>query len=389
MSDNYDDIILNDLKALRMKYSIKKLPSYNLRECLSFYTKQGLVDIAYEHGEYISMSKVKGHIIDIVEELLISNIENDSLYFTISERDMLAKFIENGGLADNNIENSLNLKSLGYIFWFYHDSNFYAVCPNEIADRFMTSYESNNANIVKRNNRILNYINALQHIYGVFEIEQLLVVWNKYNKDKLDIIEAYDFLDIVGRRQNYFWWDPPYIISDYFMHEGEYEEYLKDRSKVEYYIPTKDEIDYYMENEFDEENIYYKKIMKFLERSGQLDLRALDNISVGIEVASTLDGSLQDIIDEITDEGFSFDSFKEVNEFAQLFMNLSNTTRKWAIKGHKPDELVREESNSIKRDKTNNVIPFERPIASKKKKVGRNELCPCGSGKKYKFCCGK
>ena len=25
----------------------------------------------------------------------------------------------------------------------------------------------------------------------------------------------------------------------------------------------------------------------------------------------------------------------------------------------------------------------------KKKKVGRNELCPCGSGKKYKKCCGR
>jgi len=23
------------------------------------------------------------------------------------------------------------------------------------------------------------------------------------------------------------------------------------------------------------------------------------------------------------------------------------------------------------------------------KKVGRNEPCPCGSGKKYKKCCGK
>ena len=25
----------------------------------------------------------------------------------------------------------------------------------------------------------------------------------------------------------------------------------------------------------------------------------------------------------------------------------------------------------------------------KGKKVGRNDPCPCGSGKKYKFCCGK
>ena len=25
----------------------------------------------------------------------------------------------------------------------------------------------------------------------------------------------------------------------------------------------------------------------------------------------------------------------------------------------------------------------------KTEKVGRNDLCPCGSGKKYKQCCGK
>jgi SWIM/SEC-C metal-binding protein len=31
--------------------------------------------------------------------------------------------------------------------------------------------------------------------------------------------------------------------------------------------------------------------------------------------------------------------------------------------------------------------PLKRRIAEKK--VGRNELCPCGSGKKYKKCCGK
>ena len=29
------------------------------------------------------------------------------------------------------------------------------------------------------------------------------------------------------------------------------------------------------------------------------------------------------------------------------------------------------------------------PAANKKKKIGRNDLCPCGSGLKYKNCCGK
>ena len=29
------------------------------------------------------------------------------------------------------------------------------------------------------------------------------------------------------------------------------------------------------------------------------------------------------------------------------------------------------------------------PQPEKQKKVGRNDPCPCGSGKKYKRCCGK
>ncbi|PIP37967.1 MAG: hypothetical protein COX19_15240 [Desulfobacterales bacterium CG23_combo_of_CG06-09_8_20_14_all_51_8] len=33
------------------------------------------------------------------------------------------------------------------------------------------------------------------------------------------------------------------------------------------------------------------------------------------------------------------------------------------------------------------VITFPREKAATQKKVGRNSLCPCGSGKKYKHCC--
>jgi uncharacterized protein YecA (UPF0149 family) len=32
---------------------------------------------------------------------------------------------------------------------------------------------------------------------------------------------------------------------------------------------------------------------------------------------------------------------------------------------------------------------FDRMVNPTKKKIGRNEPCPCGSGKKYKKCCGR
>ena len=34
-------------------------------------------------------------------------------------------------------------------------------------------------------------------------------------------------------------------------------------------------------------------------------------------------------------------------------------------------------------DEEDDIIPY----TSKQNKIGRNEPCPCGSGKKYKKCC--
>ena len=31
----------------------------------------------------------------------------------------------------------------------------------------------------------------------------------------------------------------------------------------------------------------------------------------------------------------------------------------------------------------------KKPVERKVEKIGRNDPCPCGSGKKYKHCCGK
>ena len=41
-----------------------------------------------------------------------------------------------------------------------------------------------------------------------------------------------------------------------------------------------------------------------------------------------------------------------------------------------------------KKEMMNNIPEFEKPITAEKT-VGRNNPCPCGSGKKYKKCCGK
>ena len=47
-------------------------------------------------------------------------------------------------------------------------------------------------------------------------------------------------------------------------------------------------------------------------------------------------------------------------------------------------EIIIKYSNKIKEKRIDNYL-----VERKMKKIGRNEPCPCGSGKKYKQCCGK
>ncbi len=54
----------------------------------------------------------------------------------------------------------------------------------------------------------------------------------------------------------------------------------------------------------------------------------------------------------------------------------------------KAEEARKERYKRYEREDTNHLaIDKQRPVSARK--VGRNEPCPCGSGKKYKKCCGK
>ena len=74
-------------------------------------------------------------------------------------------------------------------------------------------------------------------------------------------------------------------------------------------------------------------------------------------------------------------------------MDLYNNTRQWRLKGHTPNELFQEEKKYLKplpsQPFMTNQSKTNITDKSTLKKIGRNDPCPCGSGKKYKKCCGK
>nr|WP_246427799.1 SEC-C metal-binding domain-containing protein [Paenibacillus phyllosphaerae] len=65
-------------------------------------------------------------------------------------------------------------------------------------------------------------------------------------------------------------------------------------------------------------------------------------------------------------------------------------TRQWTLKGHTPSDLAarREAAANVlaRGGVPKRIVPNAQVHVQNK--VGRNEPCTCGSGKKYKKCCG-
>ncbi len=98
----------------------------------------------------------------------------------------------------------------------------------------------------------------------------------------------------------------------------------------------------------------------------------LDGIDDSLKVKNPIEE-----MDENTRVNLAFD--KEL-----LFKNMVDAKADWLYELPMWKEIFTEEKRrELYREakKANTVV--------KGKKIGRNDPCPCGSGKKYKYCCGK
>lgn len=175
------------------------------------------------------------------------------------------------------------------------------------------------------------------------------------------------------------------------------------------------------------------------DEDAEIDLRILmkklHSIMTGVTMSPAAD--LDQASKMLEDEGYIFSGFDQAQQFVQLFMDMSNHTRQPVNKGNSPagmipeggmsmpesvsfgpgiQELLRsgewdaakmkrnimtEASLPIKlrgnmmREIDRALEPGEERIINatgtivKGRKIKPNEPCPCGSGRKYKHCCGR
>lgn len=103
-----------------------------------------------------------------------------------------------------------------------------------------------------------------------------------------------------------------------------------------------------------------------------------------VTLMGVIDGINTSLEKEVEVEGLESDSelTLEIN-FEKLYFNMHEAKADWLYNLPQWENILSEEKRKeITREyRESKIVRVE--------KVGRNEPCPCGSGKKYKKCCGK
>ena len=125
-----------------------------------------------------------------------------------------------------------------------------------------------------------------------------------------------------------------------------------------------------------EPDVKVKGTVKELAAKYEIQVMTMVGFLDGIDESLIVPNPIEEM-DEDTEVNLIFDKEK-------LYKNMVDAKADWLYGLPMWDNIFDEDKKKAlyrEAKKANTVI--------KGKKVGRNDPCPCGSGKKYKFCCGK
>lgn len=117
-------------------------------------------------------------------------------------------------------------------------------------------------------------------------------------------------------------------------------------------------------------------LLKVVDSNWMEHIDNMDQLKQGINLRAY--GQI-DPVQAYTKEGFEM--FEEMNEI------IKEDTVKYLFHMEKVEQIVNEAPKDMYFN-NGEEAPKKKPVVNKNK-IGRNDPCPCGSGKKYKKCCGK
>ena len=263
------------------------------------------------------------------------------------------------------------------------------------------------------------YFDCAAELYGIIPLKNLLDIYNTHNtpiseKDFLRVAEVFRHehhtYAILGQEALYE--DAPFsapidreLVAQHLYYTGleAYYALVEGQQGKPFYIPAKEEFLRLNTDQCYPETVQSKKMLAYL-RNKKLRCSP-EEVLLEMQDLLNVDWDFNDIAEDMARLGLQCASLQEAQTFFGLLADLNNYTRKLVNRGHTPVQLSRTRSAQNKPYQSLRVFSNSKPITEQPTAIGqpifapplkvvsskpsRNSPCPCGSGRKYKNCCGK
>lgn len=377
-------------KKSLLKYKIKE--ENKLIDVLMSLTKTELDDIRINLGVGGTSSLKKQELADALAGAILNFAPNWLANIENEQYELLNKIVQSETCIKGDIITPSQvdyLSSIGIVFSGSKDKEHYLFIPEELKEIFKNINNKSFKKKVLLNNETVRLATGILFYYGYLDYEQLYEMVTRIINKKEISLERF-----VGVLINGSCWQDEIItleIGVQHINVVNLEELIETQlewSKEEFRPLSYEEIYQAGQPGYVVKNQQYLQMEKFLA----------EKLNVSAE---EVNGFMQDIIIMIMNEetsAFIFDYMQDMiaipnqkiaKQLSLLLLELYNSVNIFKLKGYTLNELDKMMGKTAKglvvskaRGK-DNVIR----VSFGEKTAGRNEPCPCGSGKKYKKCC--
>ena len=406
---------------------------YNLRDCFIKETKDTLHDWAQVLGLKVPANLKKTDFAERLEQQILEHPEIWLPRFSRYELELMQSLVKagkNGSVSDKMPMDKINAEYM-CLMWFHKDeddhSTWHYTMPNVLRTAVEPYLDKILADpIYQKYFDLQQYVLGILMLYGLVPDELMFVLIRRYVNECQYDSQAEEIICKL-------------LFESILIQYGGQYEYMDDNNETYkgFVSPALHDIDRLMTELEERPKIEYK-IFTTAEymSAGEIPLhpfpckgyrQALEFLAPYYENKDDCRYVLRDIW--LFDQNFFsmmelmnyFVPYKlpesKMNKCLSIFQNFLNTIPRWILKGHCSEEASRMIKRSgppkitlgpnltaagfelnpdfqkyIDEEWTDpgSVAEFDgSPFVRSEKKVGRNDPCPCGSGKKYKNCCGK
>jgi len=292
-------------------------------------------------------------------------------------------------------------QKFGLLQLFFHEEKLIFVVPDEVKAGLKALDEDDFIVFKSFSEDVIRFASAAVNLYGALPISLLTEILEEEYKH-VTVPEILTILDQAGIRNEGFCLFDGNVVHRFFEDEnGEVSEeavqsLLEKRAGRARYCPSVEALLEYADPDFTEAIDECERLEEALYAIVG-DAKGLENLIDDIAFACRIDVSVEDILSILSNYDVEFSDTRSAESVIQAIIALKNRSRSWALFGYSPVELRK----TVRTDGTltgagsgsatgrAKIVPLFGQSNPQSVKTGRNDPCPCGSGKKYKKCCGK